>query len=111
MSAVVFAMSSSNLRIRLKFESTPLAQKCWFIFDSEKCKLVSDIRHLIASRFSLKNSNGIQVCTRTSVATPEFTHTLYRFCRGYGVGRIVIVQKLNNFYYLGDNFDDIANSV
>ena len=54
---------SSNLRIRIKFDSTPLnhSQKCWFTFDGEKCKMVSDVRHLIASRFNMK-PQGIQVC-------------------------------------------------
>ena len=51
------------LRVRLKFDSTPLnyAKKCWFTFDREKCRLVSDVSHLIASRFSLGKTHGIQV--------------------------------------------------
>jgi len=55
---------SANLRIRLKFESTPAnhPQKCWFTFDGERCKLVSDIRHLIASRFSLKPKYNMFMC-------------------------------------------------
>lgn len=59
------------IRVRLKFDSTPVsyAQKCWFVFDDESCRLVSDVSHLIASHFGLQNRHGIQVkgllCTRT----------------------------------------------
>lgn len=51
------------IRVRLKFDSTPVsyAQKCWFTFDGEKCRLVNDVSHLIASHFSFKSSHGIQV--------------------------------------------------
>ena len=54
---------AENVRIRLRFDSTPVsyAQKCWFTFDSERCKLVGDVCHLIASHFNLK-AHGIQVC-------------------------------------------------
>ena len=49
------------IRVRLKFDSTPVsyAQKCWFTFDAEKCRLVSDVSHLIGSHFSLQS---VQVC-------------------------------------------------
>ena len=51
------------IRVRLKFESTPVsyAQKCWFTFDGEKCRLVSDVSHLLAAHFGIKNAHGIQV--------------------------------------------------
>ena len=56
-------LASTMIRVRLKFDSSPesYARKCWFVFDSEKCRLVGDVAHLIASHFKLKNSRGIQV--------------------------------------------------
>ena len=51
------------IRVRLKFDSTPVsyAQKCWFAFDSEKCRVVKDVSYLISSHFGLKHRHGIQV--------------------------------------------------
>ena len=51
------------IRVRLKFDSSPVsyARKCWFVFDGEKCRLVGDVSHLIASHFKLEKSLGIQV--------------------------------------------------
>lgn len=51
------------VRVKLKFDSTPVsyAQKCWFTFDSEKCRLVKDVAHLIATHFGLHSALGIQV--------------------------------------------------
>ena len=61
---IVFcATAAIMIRVRLKFDSSPVdyARKCWFVFDSEKCRLVGDVSHLIASHFKLKSSRGIQV--------------------------------------------------
>ena len=54
---------SGLIRVRLRFDSTPVsyAQKCWFTFNSEKCKLVADVSHLIASHFNLQDAKGLQV--------------------------------------------------
>lgn len=53
--------------MRLKFDATPVnyARKCWFTFDSEKCRLVRDVAHLIASHFGLQAAHGIQVDCKT----------------------------------------------
>lgn len=56
------AMSDQKVRIRLKFDSTPVtyAQKCWFTYDRDKCVFVGDVSHLIAVHFHLQDA-GIQV--------------------------------------------------
>lgn len=56
-------MNTHVVRVKLKFDSTPVsyAKKCWFTFDTEKCKLVKDVAHLVASHFGLHSALGIQV--------------------------------------------------
>lgn len=56
-------MSSQTVRVKLRFDFTPVnyARKCWFVFDSEKCRLVKDVAHLITSHFGLRSAAGIQV--------------------------------------------------
>ena len=51
------------VRIRLRFDSTPLhyARQCWFLFDPDSCRLVGDVAYLIARRFGLQDTAGIQV--------------------------------------------------
>ena len=53
----------SMVRIRLRFDSTPLhyARQCWFLFDPDSCRLVGDVAYLIARRFGLQDTAGIQV--------------------------------------------------
>ena len=51
------------VRVRLRFDSTPLhyARQCWFFFDPDSCRLVGDVAYLIARRFGLQDTAGIQV--------------------------------------------------
>ncbi len=52
------------VRVRLRFQSAPLhyAQKCWFTFDKEQCKIVGDVAYLISSQFGFSShKNELQV--------------------------------------------------
>ena len=65
------------VRVRLRFDSTPLhyARQCWFLFDPDSCRLVGDVAYLIARRFGLQDTAGIQVLAPSAsslLARPTF---------------------------------------
>ena len=69
-------------RVRLRFQSTPIhyAQKCWFTFDKEQCRLVGDVAHLIGSQFGFDlHKDGIQVLNQ-----PCNSHSVYNFAALHG---------------------------
>ena len=49
-----------RVRIHLEFPSIDIhCQKCWFLFDSDSCRLVSDLTYLISKRFGLKSHHNL----------------------------------------------------
>ena len=49
-----------RIRIHLEFPSIDIhCQKCWFLFDSDSCRLVSDLTYLISKRFGLKSHHNL----------------------------------------------------
>ena len=55
---------SSCIRIRLKFANVACSQfssawrRCWFMFDSNGCRLVADLVYLIRKRFALNRKSS-----------------------------------------------------
>lgn len=53
------------LRVRLRFDSTPLdySRLCWFAFDPDRYSLVGDLAYDVARHFGLDTRAGVQVKT------------------------------------------------
>ena len=50
-------MSSKRIKLHVGSDSSGNNRRSWFLFDPEKCRIVSDLSYLIAKRFSLGYAN------------------------------------------------------